>query len=115
MTMAFQRSESVYSKELLSGVVVGFERAADEAGMPILFPIRPRTAKRLQEFGLEKRADEQASLRRIEPTGYLDMLILEKNAALVMTDSGGLQEESCFFRVPCVTLRENTERPETLE
>jgi len=43
------------------------------------------------------------------------MLVLEKNAALVMTDSGGLQEESCFFRVPCVTLRENTERPETLE
>src|SRR5439155_1053424 len=51
----------------------------------------------------------------IDPTGYLDMLILEKEAAIVMTDSGGLQEESCFFRVPCVTLRENTERPETLE
>src|SRR5439155_1087683 len=48
-------------------------------------------------------------------TGYLDMLILEKEAAIVMTDSGGLQEESCFFRVPCVTLRENTERPETLQ
>src|SRR5947207_1921313 len=63
---------------------------------------------------LEKRADALTSLRRIEPTGYLDMLTLEKEAEIVMTDSGGLQEESCFFRVPCVTLRENTERPETL-
>ncbi len=115
MVLTFHRSENVDSKERLSRALVAFERAADEAEMPILFPIHPRTAKRLQEFGLEKRADEQASLRRIEPTGYLDMLILEKNAALVMTDSGGLQEESCFFRVPCVTLRENTERPETLE
>jgi len=51
----------------------------------------------------------------IPPTGYLDMLQLERNAALVFTDSGGLQEESCFFRVPCVTLRESTERPETLQ
>ena len=115
MILTLHRSENVDSKERLSRALVAFERADDEAGMPILFPIHPRTAKRLQEFGLEKRADEQASLRRIEPTGYLDMLILEKNAALVMTDSGGLQEESCFFRVPCVTLRENTERPETLE
>ncbi len=90
------------------------EAVAHESGLPILFPIHPRTAKRLREFGLENRADAVATLRRVEPTGYLDMLVLEKNAALVMTDSGGLQEESCFFRVPCVTLRENTERPETL-
>ncbi len=115
MLLTFHRSENVDSKERLSRALVAFERAADEAEMPILFPIHPRTAKRLKEFGLEKRADEQTSLRRIEPTGYLDMLILERNAALVLTDSGGLQEESCFFRVPCVTLRENTERPETLE
>jgi len=115
VVLTFHRSENVDSKERLSRALIAFERAADEAGMPILFPIHPRTARRLREFGLEKRAAEQPSLRRIEPTGYLDMLVLEKNAALVMTDSGGLQEESCFFRVPCVTLRENTERPETLE
>ena len=113
--LTFHRAENVDVKERLSRALKAFEEAADEAGLPIVFPIHPRTAKRLQEFGLEKRAAALPSLRRIDPTGYLDMLILEKEAAIVMTDSGGLQEESCFFRVPCVTLRENTERPETLE
>jgi UDP-N-acetylglucosamine 2-epimerase (non-hydrolysing) len=115
VVLTFHRAENVDSKERLGQALEAFRAAADEAGLPIVFPIHPRTAKRLREFGLEKRAAALASLRRIEPTGYLDMLALEKDAALVMTDSGGLQEESCFFRVPCVTLRENTERPETLE
>src|SRR5256712_4152602 len=115
LLLTFHRSENVDSKERLARALAAFERAAHEAGLPILFPIHPRTARRLREFGLEARVAAQPTLRRIEPTGYLDMLVLEKNAALVMTDSGGLQEESCFFRVPCVTLRDNTERPETLE
>jgi len=115
LLLTFHRSENVDSKERLARALAAFERAAHEAGLPILFPIHPRTARRLREFGLEARVAAQPTLRRIEPTGYLDMLVLEKNAALVMTDSGGLQEESCFFRVPCVTLRGNTERPETLE
>ncbi len=113
--LTFHRAENVDSKDRLARALFAFEKAAQEADMPILFPIHPRAAKRLEEFGLEKKASGQPSLRRIEPTGYLDMLVLEKNAALVMTDSGGLQEESCYFRVPCVTLRENTERPETLD
>jgi UDP-N-acetylglucosamine 2-epimerase (non-hydrolysing) len=113
--LTFHRAENVDSKERLARALFAFEKAAQATGLPILFPIHPRTAKRLELFGLEKEAAGQPSLRRIEPTGYLDMLVLEKNAALVLTDSGGLQEESCFFRVPCVTLRENTERPETLE
>jgi len=115
IVLTFHRAENVDTKEGLARSLDAFASAADESRLPIVFPIHPRTAKRLDEFGLEKRAAGLASLRRIEPTGYLDMLILEKEAALVMTDSGGLQEESCFFRVPCVTLRENTERPETLE
>jgi len=97
-----------------NGALRAFEAAAKAAGLPIIFPIHPRTAKNLRRFGLEKRAGTIESLRRIEPTGYLDMLRLEKDAALILTDSGGLQEEGCYFRVPCVTLRENTERPETL-
>jgi UDP-N-acetylglucosamine 2-epimerase (non-hydrolysing) len=113
--LTFHRAENVDSKESLARALEAFEAAADEAGLPIIFAIHPRTTKRLQEFGLEARAKGLSALRRIEPTGYLDMLVLEKEAALVLTDSGGLQEESCFLRVPCVTLRENTERPETLD
>ncbi len=115
MVLTFHRAENVDTKEALARALDAFEGAIQEAGLPIVFPIHPRTAKRLVEFRLEKRAAAIADLRRIEPTGYLDMLALEKHAALVLTDSGGLQEESCFFQVPCVTLRENTERPETLE
>ena len=114
IVLTFHRAENVDSKGRLAKALDAFEAAAAAAAMPIVFPIHPRTAKRLREFGLEKRANALTSLRRIEPTGYLDMLRLEKEASIVMTDSGGLQEESCFFRVPCVTLRENTERPETL-
>ncbi len=115
LLLTFHRAENVDAKPRLARALDAFEQASEEAGLPILFPIHPRTTKRLKEFGLEKRAAAVHGLRLIEPTGYLDMLVLEKNAALVLTDSGGLQEESCFFRVPCVTLRENTERPETLE
>ncbi len=115
VVLTFHRAENVDTKDRLARALDAFEAAIQEAGLPILFPIHPRTVRRLKEFDLEKRAAAVPELRRIEPTGYLDMLLLEKNAALVMTDSGGLQEESCFFQVPCVTLRENTERPETLE
>ena len=114
MLLTFHRAENVDRRDRLAQALQAFEAASQEAGLPIVFPIHPRTAKRLREFGLEAQAAGVRGLRRIEPTGYLDMLVLEKNAALILTDSGGLQEESCFFRVPCVTLRENTERPETL-
>jgi UDP-N-acetylglucosamine 2-epimerase (non-hydrolysing) len=115
LLLTFHRAENVDDKTRLARALDAFEAASRETGLPVVFPIHPRTTKRLEEFGLEKRAASMATLRRIEPTGYLDMLALEKHAALILTDSGGLQEESCFFRVPCVTLRENTERPETLQ
>ena len=115
LLLTFHRAENVDTKAGLSRALDAFEAAIRAAGAPIVFPIHPRTTRRLREFGLEKRAAAIRDLRRIEPTGYLDMLALERDAALVLTDSGGLQEESCFFHVPCVTLRESTERPETLE
>jgi UDP-N-acetylglucosamine 2-epimerase (non-hydrolysing) len=109
------RHENVDRKDRLSQALAALERAAKVSGLEIVFPIHPRTAKRLREFRLKSLAQRIPGLRMIEPTGFMDLLVLEKNAALVLTDSGGLQEESCFFQVPCVTLRENTERPETLE
>jgi UDP-N-acetylglucosamine 2-epimerase (non-hydrolysing) len=115
LLLTFHRAENVDSKATLAEALEAFASVEKATGLPIVFPIHPRTAKALRSHGLEGRASSIPGLRRIEPTGYLDMLVLEKNAALVMTDSGGLQEESCFFHVPCVTLRVNTERPETLE
>ena len=112
--LTFHRVENVDDAARLRRALEAFERVAASTGLPILFPIHPRTTRRLTEFKLERRAAQNTALRRIEPTGYLDTLVLEKNAAVVLTDSGGLQEESCFFRAPCVPLRENTERPETL-
>ena len=115
LLLTFHRAENVDSPARLAQALDAFDAAAQESGLPIVFPIHPRTAKNLAQFGLQKRAASLLALRMIEPTGYLDMLLLEKNAALVLTDSGGLQEESCYLHVPCVTLRENTERPETLD
>ncbi len=78
---------------------------------PVLFPTHPRTRKRLDELGIEP----SAGLRLMEPLGYLEFLALTDSAAAVLTDSGGLQEETTALGVPCLTLRENTERPITIE
>jgi len=78
--------------------------------MPIIFPMHPRTAKMVEEFGLSF-----DGIIVTKPYGYLEFLQLEENAALILTDSGGLQEEGCILGTPCVTLRDNTERPETVD
>ena len=78
---------------------------------PVLFPAHPRTRKRLAEFGIES----PQGVRLMEPLGYLEFLALTDSAAAVLTDSGGLQEETTVLGVPCLTLRENTERPVTVE
>jgi UDP-N-acetylglucosamine 2-epimerase (non-hydrolysing) len=83
--------------------------------MPIIFPIHPRTRQNLASFHLSKRLGELHGLQLIEPLGYLDFLKLMTSARLVLTDSGGIQEETTILKVPCLTLRENTERPITTE
>jgi UDP-N-acetylglucosamine 2-epimerase (non-hydrolysing) len=82
--------------------------------MPLLFPVHPRTRARIREAGY---SDLLASPRivQLDPLGYLEMLGLMRHARLVLTDSGGLQEETTALGVPCITLRENTERPITVE
>jgi len=105
------RQENVDIKERLKGILGGLELVYHKFNLPIIYPIHPRTKKRIREFGLE--VPEGTEL--IEPTGFLEFLQLEANARLVLTDSGGVQEETCILKVPCVTLRDNTERPETIE
>jgi UDP-N-acetylglucosamine 2-epimerase (non-hydrolysing) len=83
--------------------------------IPLIFPIHPRTRKMIINFGLKSQVDRMDSLRLLDPVGYKDFLQLERNAMLVLTDSGGVQEETTAFGVPCLTIRENTERPVTVE
>jgi UDP-N-acetylglucosamine 2-epimerase (non-hydrolysing) len=78
--------------------------------MPVVFPVHPRTRKMVEEFGFDL-----DGIQAINPVGFLEFLQLESNARLALTDSEGVQEETCILGVPCVTLRDNTERPETLE
>lgn len=79
----------------------------------LVFPCHPRTEKCLKDFGLWDTLTEHVKV--IKPVGYLDLLMLEKNAQKILTDSGGIQKEAYIFKVPCITLRENTEWIETVE
>jgi UDP-N-acetylglucosamine 2-epimerase (non-hydrolysing) len=83
--------------------------------LPVVFPAHPRTLKNLSEFGLLERLRAGGRVRVVEPLGYLDFLRLYSGARLVLTDSGGIQEETTALGIPCLTLRENTERPVTVE
>jgi UDP-GlcNAc3NAcA epimerase len=105
------RAENTDIKQNLTKVV-HILRQLDEK---VVFPIHPRTRKKLSEFNLLDKLDSKTNLLLIDPVSYLDMLILEKNARYVMTDSGGVQKEAFFLRTPCLTLREETEWVETLE
>ena len=81
--------------------------------LPMVFPIHPRTRKNLEQSSLGERARKMKNLQLIDPVGYLDFLKLTSSARLVLTDSGGVQEETTILQVPCLTLRDNTERPVT--
>jgi UDP-N-acetylglucosamine 2-epimerase (non-hydrolysing) len=109
LLVTVHRAENVDNKSRLAGIMRGIERVAKEWDLPVLFPVHPRTRKMMQEFGINA-----GDISLIQPVGYLEFLGLETDARLILTDSGGVQEEACILNVPCVTLRENTERPETL-
>jgi UDP-N-acetylglucosamine 2-epimerase (non-hydrolysing) len=82
--------------------------------LPVIFPIHPRTRQRLSDMNLLNPESANQDLKFLDPIGYLDFLALQRYAALVITDSGGIQEETTYLNVPCLTVRENTERPVTV-
>lgn len=111
--VTLHRPSNVDTREHL-GLILGiFEELQTETRF--LFPVHPRTRARIAEFGLEERVRAIDTLTLCDPIGYLDFLKLMDNAALILTDSGGIQEESTWLQVPCITLRENTERPVTAD
>jgi UDP-N-acetylglucosamine 2-epimerase (non-hydrolysing) len=91
-----------------------FAAFAELGPNPVVFPVHPRTRQRIAEFGLQRLLDGMPHLILTDPLGYLDFLKLEAGAALVLTDSGGIQEETTYLQVPCLTLRPNTERGVTI-
>lgn len=105
------RQENVDNKYRLKEIVDSLNMISHEFGLPVIFPVHPRTRKMIDLSSL-RISDEVTT---VAPLGFLDFLQLQANAKLILTDSGGIQEESCILGVPCVTLRDNTERPETLE
>lgn len=110
--ITLHRPSNVDDADVLAGIVGAFEQLQEE--LPLYFVIHPRTRHSLQRFGLVRRLAAMPRLHMLEPLGYLDMLRLQDQARLVMTDSGGVQEETTVLGVPCLTIRENTERPVTV-
>ncbi|MFQ5654696.1 MAG: non-hydrolyzing UDP-N-acetylglucosamine 2-epimerase [Planctomycetota bacterium] len=111
--LTLHRPSNVDRPDTLEGLLAAVEEL--QAELPVVLPAHPRTIGRLHEFGLMERARALPRLRLLEPLGYLDFLKLMSEARLVLTDSGGIQEETTILNVPCLTLRENTERPVTIE
>lgn len=110
--LTLHRPSNVDAPEALMGILDAL--AEIQTRLPILFPAHPRTEKRIAELGFEDRLATMPDLRVTEPLGYLAFLNLMANARLVLTDSGGIQEETTILGVPCLTLRENARRPVTV-
>ena len=115
--LTLHRPANVDSRETFADILEGLREVTLKA--PVIFPAHPRTQKRIEELGLghyfSHTSEAPAAIRSIDPLGYVDFLCLMKHARLVITDSGGIQEETTCLGIPCVTVRENTERPVTVE
>jgi UDP-N-acetylglucosamine 2-epimerase (non-hydrolysing) len=111
--ITLHRPNNVDVKENFEKLLDAF--AVIQKELKIVFPIHPRSLKMLKNFGLTKRIGAMKNLIIIDPIGYLDFMQLMRQAQLVLTDSGGIQEETTYLGIPCLTMRENTERPVTVE
>jgi len=110
--ITLHRPSNVDDMDKFGQIIAAFEEIEKE--MKLVFPIHPRTRNNIKGSELERKVEEMDNLLLLEPVGYVDFLCLMSNAAIVLTDSGGIQEETTILGVPCMTLRENTERPVTI-
>ncbi len=110
--MTLHRPSNVDDKATFSGLIEAMLEISNK--IPIVFPAHPRSRGKINEFGFAEKV-EASNIKLIDPLGYLDFMRLYSGAKLVLTDSGGLQEETTALGIPCLTLRENTERPITIE
>ncbi len=108
--LTMHRPSNVDFKNNIINVFEGLKKVYEEFNIPFVFPIHPRTKNNIEKFNIKI----PEFVKVIDPVGFLEFLQLEKNARMIFTDSGGIQEEACILKVPCVTLRFNTERPETI-
>lgn len=110
--MTLHRPANVDNRETLACAVEGIRSVAEI--LPLVFPVHPRTRERLEHFGLLARLQDCSRIRLLPPLGYIQFMSLVFGAAVAVTDSGGVQEETTYLGIPCVTLRPNTERPITV-
>lgn len=108
--VTLHRQENVDNFERFSNIMKGLNLITRKLNLLCLYPVHPRAEKMMNKFGIQ-----HGDVVLMPPRDYLSFLCLEKNAQLILTDSGGVQEEACIMNIPCVTLRDNTERPETIE
>ncbi len=110
--LTLHRPSNVDNKEILSRLLNCFDKIPKK--IKIVWPIHPRTRNNLEQFGLKTKVENMKNILLTEPLSYLNFLSLISHSAFVLTDSGGIQEETTFLKIPCITLRENTERPSTI-
>lgn len=111
LTLTMHRAENVDDPKRLQNIVDALMELND---VTIIFPAHPRTVKTLKKYDLFDKIENSSHIKLIKPVGYLDFLLLLSKSKFIMTDSGGLQEEAITLNIPCMTLRYNTERPETV-
>jgi len=110
--VTLHRPSNVDRREKLTLIVERLVEVAER--LPLAFPVHPRTRRRLEEFQLSGRLESCGGIRLMEPLSYVEFMSLVVDSRLVVTDSGGVQEETSYLGIPCLTLRENTERPVTV-
>jgi UDP-N-acetylglucosamine 2-epimerase (non-hydrolysing) len=111
--VTLHRPSNVDNPDNFTKIISAFKEIQKD--IQIVFPIHPRTQKNIEKFGLKEEINKFENLKLIQPVGYIDFMKLMVNCGFVMTDSGGIQEETTYLGIPCLTLRENTERPSTVE